>query len=172
MIILFTEVSGGPGSADLAASANDSRVAALRPEAAALRPDATVYRELMSVFKPAGTAPFNPRSMSDHRILVLSSGLIVGFHFNNMNLAKAKHVNWVVLGVPGVFTKADQQRVEREYGPGLTHFHDLKTDVHGGKPGAKGAWFVHVGVRDFTSPFGKVSAGAIDPFFMPTPPPR
>lgn len=46
-------------------------------------------------------------------------------------------------------------------------FHDLKADAHGGKPGSKGAWFVHVGARDFRSPFGKVTPGAIDPRSCP-----
>jgi len=27
-------------------------------------------------------------------------------HFDNMNLAKTKNLNWVAMGVPGVFTKA------------------------------------------------------------------
>jgi hypothetical protein len=34
--------------------------------------------------------------------------------------------------------------------------------VHAGKPGVKGVWFVHVGARDFTSPFGKIEAGKVD----------
>lgn len=39
---------------------------------------------------------------------------------------------------------------------------DLEPDVHGGTPGAKGVWFVHVGARSFTSPFGKVRPGKVD----------
>lgn len=159
---------GGNGAT--AASANSPEIDALRAKIATLQQDATFYKELSSVFKPAGAAPFNLRSMSDHRLYVLPSGIIIGLHFDNPNLAKAKNVNWVVFGVPGVFTKADQARVAKQYGAGFTHFHDLKADTHGGKPGAKGAWFVHIGVRDFTSPFGKVTTGAIDSRFMPTPP--
>lgn len=151
----------GSGGSAVAASRHDTP--------AALRQYATFWQQLTSVLKPA---PANLRSMQDHRLYTLPSGIIVGLHFDNMNLAKAKNVNWVVFGVPGVFTKADQRRVERQYGPGFTHFHDLKADTHGGKPGAKGAWFVHVGTRDFRSPFGTVTTGAIDPRFMPTPPRR
>lgn len=149
---------GGNGGS--AAAAPDRRLAALRQ-------DATFWKQLTTVLKPA---PQHLRSMQDHRLYVLPSGIILGLHFDNLNLAKAKSLNWVVLGVPGVFTKADQARVTRQYGPGFTHFHDLTADTHGGKPGAKGAWFVHIGARDFTSPFGTVKAGAIDPRFMPTPP--
>jgi hypothetical protein len=109
--------------------------------------------------------------MSDHQVLTLPSGLVMALHFDNMNLAKAKNLNWVAIGIPGVFTKADQVRVNKLYGPGVTHFHDLEADVHGGKPGAKGVWFIHVGARTFTSPFGKVTKGKIDSNFMPTAPP-
>lgn len=139
------------------------------PSAAETLRDARLWEQLTHVLK---RAPHQLRSMQDHRLYILPNGHILGLHFDNMSLTKAKNLNWVVFGVPGVFTKADQRRVERQYGPGFTHFHDLKADSHGGKPGAKGAWFVHVGARDFRSPFGKVTAGAIDPRFMPTPPRR
>jgi hypothetical protein len=33
-------------------------------------------------------------------------------------------------------------------------------------------WFVHVGGRDFRSPFGRVERGKVDLRFMPTRPPR
>ncbi len=132
--------------------------------------DARFWQQLVSIFKPAGPAPFNLRSMSDHRLYMLRSGYILALHFDSMNLARARNLNWIALGVPGVFTKADQARVTRQFGPGFSHFHDLIHDTHGGKLGAKGAWFLHIGVRDFTSPWGKVRAGQIDPNFMPTPP--
>lgn len=145
----------------------DSSLASLRAKLTGTGQDVIFWKQLTTVFKPA---PLRLRSMQDHRLYVLPSGVIIGLHFDNMNLAKAKNLNWVVFGVPGRFTKADQQRVERQYGPGFTHFHNLIADTHGGKPGAKGAWFVHIGARDFRSPFGQVTAGAIDPRFMPTPP--
>jgi hypothetical protein len=110
--------------------------------------------------------------MADHRLLMLPSGVALALHFDNMNLAKAKHLNWVALAIPGRFTKADQARVNRLYGPGFTHFHNFKTDVHGGPAGVEGVWFVHVGARNFTSPFGKVRLGKVDRNFMPTAPPR
>ena len=108
--------------------------------------------------------------MTDHRAYMLPSGYLLALHFDNMDLDKAENLNWVALGVPGTFCKKDQQRAEQEFGPGFTHFHDLKADTHGGKPGAKGVWFVHVGVRDFGSPMseGPVSGGEIDSGFMPT----
>ncbi len=50
------------------------------------------------------------------------------------------------------------------------HFHDFVHDTHGGAPGAKGYWLVHIGTRDFRSPFGHVKDGAVDPTMMPTTP--
>ncbi len=110
--------------------------------------------------------------MSDHYVLPLQGGLVMALHFDNMNLAKAKNLNWVAMAIPGKFTRADQNRVNRLYGPGFTHFHSLENDAHGGPAGTAGVWFVHVGARDFTSPFGKVKKGQVDPNFMPTKPPR
>lgn len=155
------------GGTGVAAVSKDPEVAILHADLAQAQEDATLWKQLTTVLKPA---PAHLRSMQDHRLYMLPSGIVIGLHFDNMNLAKAKNLNWVVFGVPGVFTKADQQRVARQYGPGFTHFHDLIADTHGGKPGAKGAWFVHTGARNFTSPFGQVTAGAIDSRFMPTPP--
>jgi hypothetical protein len=132
--------------------------------------DAHFWQQLLQGFKPAKSMGLN--SMADHEMLVLPSGLVLALHFDNMNLAKARHLNWIAVGVPGVFTQADQRRVNRLYGPGFTHFHDLKTDLHGGKRGVKGVWFVHIGARSFTSPFGKVSPGKADLKFMPTKAPR
>ncbi len=145
----------------------ESQVATVRAALAGAQQDAAFWRQLTAVLKPA---PAKLRSMQDHRLLMLPGGIAIGLHFDNMNLAKAKNLNWVVLGVPGRFTKTDQQRVTNQYGPGFVHFHDFAHDTHGGKPGAQGFWFVHVGARNFTSMFGKVKAGVIDPLMMPTPP--
>lgn len=155
---------GGTGAA---ARSQDPQTAILRARVAQAQQDATFWKQLTTVLKPA---PARLRSMQDHRLYMLPSGIVIGLHFDNMNLAKAKNLNWIVFGVPGVFTKADQLRVMRQYGPGFTHFHDFVADTHGGKPGAKGFWFVHIGARDFQSPFGTVKAGQIDTRFMPTPP--
>jgi hypothetical protein len=147
-----------------------SSSAATKAEPALGKRDAQFWQQLVQNFQPARSMGLN--SMADHEMLVLPGGLVLALHFDNMNLAKAKNLNWIALAVPGVFTKADQRRVNRLYGPGFTHFHDFENDVHAGKPGVKGVWFVHVGARDFTSPFGKVKAGKVDLNFMPTKPPR
>ena len=160
--------SGGSAAAGTTAQAKE--IASLKAQLAASEQDAKFWQQLVANFKPAKGLGVN--SMADHRVLMLPSGLLMALHFDNLNLAKAKNLNWVATGIPGVFTKADQARVNKLYGPGVTHFHDLKTDVHGGKPGTKGVWFIHVGARNFTSPFGKVSQGKIDPNFMPTAPPK
>lgn len=160
----FLGTQGGTASTTTATG----EVTALRAALAGTQQDATFWRQLTALFKPA---PANLRSMQDHRLVMLPGGIALGLHFDNMNLAKAKNLNWAVLGVPGTFTKADQQRVTKQFGPGYVHFHDFAHDTHGGQPGAKGFWFVHVGARDFTSMFGAhVKTGVIDLKMMPTPP--
>lgn len=144
--------------------------AATSAEPALGKRDAQFWNQLVQNFESGKSLGMN--SMADHEIMALPGGLVLALHFDNMNLAKARNLNWVAIGVPGVFTQADQKRVNRLYGPGFTHFHDLEADMHGGKPGTKGVWFVHVGARKFTSPFGKVAAGKADLNFMPTRPPR
>src|ERR671919_2706041 len=147
-----------------------AKIAALETQLASAQRDARFWRQLTSAFTPGKKLGIN--SMADHTLLRTPGGPVLALHFDNMNLAKAKNLNWVAFAVPGVFTRADQRRVNRLYGPGFTHFHDFEADVHAGKPGAKGVWFVHVGARNFTSPFGKVRAGKVDLNFMPTKPPR
>jgi hypothetical protein len=131
-------------------------------ELTGMQQDAKYWRQLTSLMRPVELT-----SMSDHRAYMLPSGVIVALHFDNLDLDKAKNLNWVALGFPGRFCKADQQRIERQYGNGFTHFHDLKNNAHGGKPGAEGIWLVHVGVRTFQAPWGQVSR-EIDQRFMPT----
>jgi hypothetical protein len=167
-LALGSTLFGGGGATASAAPAQSRDLAALEAKLSQAQHDVKFWTQLTAVFKPA---PLHLRSMQDHRLYMLPSGIIFGLHFDNMNLAKAKNLNWVVFGVPGVFTKADQQRVTREFGPGFVHFHDFVHDTHGGKPGAKGFWFVHIGARNFTSMFGaQVKTGVIDPLMMPTPP--
>jgi hypothetical protein len=134
-------------------------------ESAADERDAAYWRQLTSLMKPVEL-----RSMSDHRAYMLPNGHVLALHFDNLDLEQAENLNWVALGVPGRFCRSDQRRVARELGPGVTHFHDLEADTHGGKPGAKGVWFVHVSVRNFEAPWGQVNQG-IDRRFMPTPAP-
>jgi hypothetical protein len=158
----------GRSSATAAPAASESQ--ALRSEVASLRRDARFWRQLSSAFTPGKSIGLN--SMADHTLLRLPGGLVMALHFDNMNLSKAKNLNWVALAVPGKFTRADQARVNRLYGPGFTHFHNFKEDAHAGPAGMPGVWFVHVGTRNFTSPFGKVKIGRVDRNFMPTRPPR
>ena len=154
----------------LSAAVLGASSAAPSPEPALGKLDSKFWKQLVQNFESGKSLGMS--SMADHEIMALPGGLVLALHFDSMNLAKTRNLNWVAIGVPGVFTKADRNRVNRLYGPGFTHFHDLEADAHGGKPGTKGVWFVHVGVRNFTSPFGKVSAGKVDRNFMPTRPPR
>jgi uncharacterized membrane protein YphA (DoxX/SURF4 family) len=159
----------GHGGTASATPAQARDVASLEATLSRTQQDAKFWMQLTSVLKPA---PQHLRSMQDHRLYMLPSGIILGLHFDNMKLAKAKNLNWVVFGVPGRFTKADLARVTHQFGPGFVHFHDFVADTHGGKAGAKGFWFVHIGARSFRSPFGQVKDGVIDPKMMPTPPAR
>ncbi|OCP19378.1 hypothetical protein BC361_31120 [Ensifer sp. LC54] len=105
--------------------------------------------------------------MTDHRAYMLPGGLVLALHFDDMDLSKAQNLNWIAVGFPGKFCKADQARLESEYGKGFTHFHSMKNDTHGGEKGEEGVWFVHTAVREFEAPWGKVEPG-VDQNFMPT----
>jgi hypothetical protein len=145
-------------------------VAALEARLADAERDARFWRQLSSAFVPGKRLGLN--SMADHELLRTRGGPVLALHFDNMNLDKARNLNWVAFALPGRFTRADQARVQRLYGPGFTHFHDFARDAHASTPGAKGVWFVHIGTRNFRSPFGQVRTGKVDLNFMPTRPPR
>lgn len=106
-------------------------VAALEARLAAAERDAKFWRQLTSAFVPARRMGL--RSMADHVMLRTPGGPVLALHFDSMNLAKARNLNWVAFALPGLFTRADQARLNGLYGPGFTHFHDLKTDAHGGE---------------------------------------
>lgn len=147
-----------------AAGAQD--VAALKAQLAQAQRDARFWQQLT-----APMAPVKMTSMTDHRAYMLPGGTVIALHFDNMNLDKAANLNWMALGIAGKFCKTGQERIERQFGPGFVHFHSMKNDTHGGQPGEDGVWFVHVGARNFTSPFGPVREGVPDAAFMPTPAP-
>ena len=145
--------------------ANGELVASLEAQVSELEPDARYWQQLTSLLEPVQMP-----TMTDHRAFMLPGGLLIALHFDSMDLDKAENLNWVAIGVPGKFSKSDQERVENLFGEGFTHFHDLANDTHGGEPGTEGVWFVHVAVREFTAPWGDVEPG-IDFNFMPTPAP-
>lgn len=128
--------------------------------------DAKYWKQLTALLKPV-----EMNSMRDHRAFMTPDGMVVALHFDDMDLNKAQNLNWVAVGVPGKFTRAEQARVEKDFGTGFTHFHDMKADTHGGAPGADGVWFKHIAVRDFDHPMsgGAVKAG-VDMNFMRTAP--
>ncbi len=142
-----------------------SQLSQVQGQLSGLERDSKYWLQLTSLLDPVAMP-----SMTDHRAFMLPTGGVIALHFDNMDLNKAENLNWVALGVPGVFCKADQERVEAQFGQGFVHFHDMVNDVHGGAPGAKGVWFVHIAVRDFQAPWGQVSKG-IDHNFMVTPAP-
>ena len=144
-------------------------VSALKAQLANAERDARYWRQLTSAFVPGKRLGMN--SMSDHVLLRTPGGPVLALHFDNMNLDRARNLHWVAYALPGRFTRADQARLNRSYGPGFTHFHSFKNDAHGGPAGTKGVWFVHIGTRNFRSPFGQVRAGKVDLNFMPTKPP-
>lgn len=124
--------------------------------------DAKYWQQLTGLLKPVEMS-----SMTDHRAYMLPGGLVLALHFDDMDLSKAQNLNWVAVGFPGKFCKADQARLESEYGKGFTHFHSMKNDTHGGEKGEEGVWFVHTAVREFEAPWGNVKPG-VDQNFMPT----
>ena len=172
VISLLVLAACGSGISQEEVAAKDQQIAEQQAQITQLQEqigdsqqEAKYWTQLTSLMQPVEMP-----SMSDHRAFMLpDSGTVIALHFDNMDLSKAENLNWVALGVPGKFCKQDQERVEAQFGPGFTHFHDMANDTHGGAPGAEGVWFVHTAVRDFDSPMsgGAVSQG-IDNRFMPT----
>ena len=152
-----------------ASTVSTQEVSTLERRLANAERDARFWRQLTSAFVPGKRLGLN--SMADHVILRTPGGPVLALHFDNMNLDKARNLNWVAYALPGRFTRADQARLNRLYGPGFTHFHSFKNDAHGGPAGTSGVWFVHIGTRNFRSPFGQVRSGRVDRNFMPTKPP-
>jgi hypothetical protein len=109
--------------------------------------------------------------MSDHEVFMTPGGLMLALHYDHFDISQAQNLNWVAIGVPGKFTKEDQERIEEQFGPGFTHFHDMMADTHGGPPGVEGVWFLHIAVREFDAPWGPIEPG-LDSNFMPTLPPE
>jgi hypothetical protein len=162
LFALTTRSEAGTGS-------STQEVTALKAQLASAERDAKFWRQLTSAFVPGKRLGLS--SMSDHAILRTPGGPVLALHFDNMNLDKARNLNWVAYALPGRFTRADQARLNRIHGPGFTHFHSFKNDAHGGPAGTDGVWFVHIGTRNFRSPFGQVRSGRVDLNFMPTKPP-
>ena len=142
----------------------NAELVSLQAQLASAQQDAKYWSQLTSIFMPVDLP-----SMSDHEAFMTPGGLMLALHYDNMDISQAQNLNWVAIGVPGKFTKADQERIEKLYGKGFTHFHDLMADTHGGPPGVEGVWFVHIAVREFDAPWGPLKPG-IDSNFMPTPP--
>jgi hypothetical protein len=174
VIGLLALVACNSGISQEEAAAKDQQIAELQSQVNLLQgqvnefqEDSKFWSQLTSLMQPVDMP-----SMTDHRAFMLpESGTVLALHFDSMDLEQAENLNWVALGVPGVFCKDDQDRVEEQFGPGFTHFHDMVNDLHGGAPGAEGVWFVHTAVREFQAPWGAVSQG-IDHNFMPTPAPE
>ena len=172
MISLLVLAACGSGISQEEVAAKDQQIADLQVQLARLQgqvsefqTDSKFWGQLTSLIQPVEMP-----AMTDHRAFMLpDSGTVMALHFDSMDLDQAENLNWVALGVPGVFCKDDQERVEAQFGPGFTHFHDMINDTHGGAPRAEGVWFVHTAVRDFESPMsgGAVSQG-VDHNFMPT----
>lgn len=175
MVIMVATAACSQGISKDEAAAKDrqiqdlqAQVAAAQTQLSSSQQDVTYWKQLTALLQPV-----EMKSMSDHRAYMLPSGVLLALHFDNMDLKQAKNLNWVAWGVPGTFCKSDQQRLQQLYGQGVTHFHDMAKDTHGGAPGAMGVWFVHTAVREFDSPMsgGRVKPG-VDTSFMPTPAPN
>ncbi len=163
--LLLVAGACAPGAAQQSSPAQAQEIATLKAQLATLQQDETYWKQLTSVLMPVSL-----KTMTDHRAHMLQSGAVIALHFDDMDLGSAKNLNWIAFGVPGKYCQADQQRTEAQFGKGFTHFHDMKNDTHGGKPGAEGVWFQHTAVREFDAPWGHVTPG-VDLKFMPTPAP-
>jgi hypothetical protein len=169
-LLLATALAGSATAVALfALTARSDAGTSSSTQIASLERDAKFWRQLTSAFVSGKRLGLS--SMADHIILRTPGGPVLALHFDNMNLDKAGNLNWVAYALPGRFTRADQARLNRLYGPGFTHFHSFKNDAHGGPAGTEGVWFVHIGTRNFRSPFGQVRSGRVDRNFMPTKPP-
>lgn len=160
------------GISDEEAAAKDTQISQLQNQVqgltqdlASIGKDARYWQQLTNVVQPVQMT-----SMTDHRAFMLPTGGVLAVHHDNLDLSKAENLNWLAFGVPGRFCKQDQERVQAQFGPGFSHFHDMVNDTHGGAVGAEGVWFVHIAVRNFDSAMsgGPVTSG-IDSRFMPTP---
>jgi len=152
----------GLGSSQEEVDQRDAEIAGLQEQVAVLEQDLVYWRQLTEFLTPVEMA-----SMSDHRAFMTDDGVVFALHFDSLDLGQAENLNWVAIGLPGVFCADDRERIESQFGSGFTHFHDMANDTHGGEPGAEGAWFIHSAVRDFEAPWGQVTAG-VDHGFMPT----
>lgn len=162
--LLFT-LGACQGISKEEAAAKDRQIQELQTQLARSQKDTKLWTQLVGLFMPVDL-----RSMTDHRAYMLPTGVVLALHFDNLKLDQAENLNWVAIGMPGKFSKQDQERINKQFGPGFTHFHDLKADTHGGPPGTEGVWFMHVAVREFDAPWGRVKPG-VDLKFMPTPAP-
>jgi hypothetical protein len=69
-------------------------------------------------------SPVSP-AMPDHIFLAQGDGTFLFLHFDKP-VDKAEKVLYTGMAVPGVFSRADQERVEKQFGKGFTHFHRAK----------------------------------------------
>jgi len=168
VLLLTALLAGIPafGSPTRELDAKNRDIADLQAQVARLDTEAKYWKQLTALL-----APVQMPLMTDHRAYMLPSGLVLALHFDNMDLDQAENLNWLAIGIPGQYWKEDQERIEAQYGKGFTHFHDMENDIHGGEPGARGVWFVHLAVREFEAPWGLVKPG-IDHNFMVTPAPE
>ncbi len=143
----------------------NDEVASLQAQLASSQQDAKYWTQLSTIFMQVKLP-----TMTDHTVTMTPGGLMVALHYDNHDISKAQNLNWIAVGIPGKYSKQDQARIEKLYGKGFTHFHDLMADTHGGPPGVEGVWFVHIAVREFDAPWGSLKPG-LDTAFMPTPPP-
>jgi len=99
-------------TAPASAASTGQEVSSLKTQVAALQGDAGYWKQLVSIMEPMKLA-----TMTDHRAYMLPSGVVLALHFDDMDLSKAKNLNWVALGVPGKFCERDRERVTASFGP-------------------------------------------------------
>lgn len=162
------------GSLVLAGCTTGDKVEA--PDTTKPAPEGTALTnpEIRDFIKPFDDQPFlGGQGSPEHVLKWVTDDTFIGLHFMGAEDPKnANMLNWIVVGVKGVFCAEAQPG-----GPasGFTHFHKASSATwdagHGGQAGDQGYWLLHVAVDDFTAPWGGVTPGT-DYGFMPTEPPE
>lgn len=96
--LLLVAGACAPAGAQPAATAKDQEVVSLKAQLAALQQDETYWKQLTSVVMPVSL-----QTMTDHRAHLLQTGGIIALHFDDMDLGKARNLNWIAFGVPGKY---------------------------------------------------------------------
>jgi hypothetical protein len=140
---------------------------AARPAAATSAPSSFV-----SVGRMFQVNPFLGGQVAPRFYVWTNRNVLVFLQFDRPQLAEAKALRYVGIGVRGTFCAETQPGGANG---GFTHFHRLTAPAyaqgHGGPPGTEGYWLMWVAVDNFDAFDGRAISPGVDYGFSPTPPP-